>query len=277
MKINAILIFLTLYFGLALSAVAQDNTTQQALQALQKEFPDHKFNPRDIAVGDFNKDGIDDLAAFIGASHQKVIVIFLGRKDGSYKLLGKSSEYVAEGDLNNDGLDDLAAFVGDSYGYSTTENDNALRIAVFFGQKDGSYRLFAVSGDTYRHERATQYLGIEKQSLYLSRNGLYAGDRAWSEDFHFKVYAGELVLTSMESKDFVIIGDMEPDDHGKNINYMTNEVIYWRTTGGKHKEIKKKFPAVEYIKLRSFDYTGYNDSLPIELNGYIDENFNFNQ
>jgi hypothetical protein len=86
-----------------------------------------------VAVGDFNRDGIPDLA--ISSTYNQVAV-FLGNGDGTftgptiYNLTFYVTGSVAVGDFNGDGILDLAAVGGDTSGNG---------LAFFAGIGDGTF------------------------------------------------------------------------------------------------------------------------------------------
>jgi hypothetical protein len=72
------------------------------------------FRPSSEAVGDFNRDGIPDLAVTNGTSNS--VSVLLGNGDGTFKpavnnAVGQSPDYVAVGDFNGDGNPDLAVAI----------------------------------------------------------------------------------------------------------------------------------------------------------------------
>jgi hypothetical protein len=86
-----------------------------------------------IAVGDFNNDGIADLAVTSGGDN--TIVILLGNGDGTFIAtsgspipVGNFPEAVKVGDFNNDGLLDLAVANGE---------DNT--VSILLGNGDGTF------------------------------------------------------------------------------------------------------------------------------------------
>src|SRR5439155_12145751 len=73
-------------------------------------------DPRSVAVGDFNGDGIGDLAVanFLGDT----VSLLLGKGDGTFQaaqdyVAGSFASSVAVGDFNGDNFLDLAATAGD--------------------------------------------------------------------------------------------------------------------------------------------------------------------
>src|SRR5579863_9713802 len=88
--------------------------------------------PIGIAVGDFNEDGIQDLAVVEnGGTANGAIAIFLGDGQGHFKLsgsyaLGVGSDQVALSDLNGDGHLDVAVT---NFGFAGAQGS----IMTFFG------------------------------------------------------------------------------------------------------------------------------------------------
>ena len=85
-----------------------------------------------VAAGDFNGDGIPDLAGCNSTSNS--ISILLGNGDGTFSAMPSSLQTggepytIAVGDFNNDGVLDLAVM-----------NGNSLAITIFLGNGDGTF------------------------------------------------------------------------------------------------------------------------------------------
>jgi hypothetical protein len=121
------------------------------------------YGPESIAVGDFNGDGIPDLA--IANNAGKSVTVLLGQGDGSFTeatssylttALGSSTSPLAVGndpaavviaDLNGDGIADLAV---------ANQEDNTL--TVLFGQGDGSFT--AASGSPFAASGSPKSVGV---------------------------------------------------------------------------------------------------------------------
>jgi sugar lactone lactonase YvrE len=91
--------------------------------------------PDSIAVGDFNGDGIPDLA--VTSVDNSIVTILLGNGDGTFKaapnlILGSIPQSVATGDFNGDGIPDLAVVTADS-------------IQIFLGNGDGTFNAGSAS------------------------------------------------------------------------------------------------------------------------------------
>jgi trimeric autotransporter adhesin len=104
-----------------------------------------EFSPTSLAVGDFNGDGIPDLAV-----SEFGIDILLGNGDGTFKprLLAPGNlpyiEFIAVGDFNGDGKLDLAvAYCNDAF--PTTQPGT---VEILLGNGDGTFNLAAASPAT---------------------------------------------------------------------------------------------------------------------------------
>jgi hypothetical protein len=95
---------------------------------------------QEMVTGDFNGDGIADLATAEGYG----VSIFLGKGDGTFTAAGKNSWpgvnplYLAAGDFNGDGLTDIAV------------SDTAVRGSVFLliNKGDGTFSKTSLSPTT---------------------------------------------------------------------------------------------------------------------------------
>jgi len=90
--------------------------------------------PYSIAVGDFNHDGIPDMAVAAAGTYVDTVAVFLGKGDGTFRqtgayTAGTSPTSIVAADLNQDGDLDLA--VANSLSDSLT---------IFLGNGDGTFR-----------------------------------------------------------------------------------------------------------------------------------------
>ena len=112
--------------------------------------------PASIAVGDFNVDGIPDLAVTICPACEYVynsgglgsVAVLLGNGDGTFTFksspaVGNNSDSVAVGDFNGDGIPDLAV---------TNNGDNT--VTVLLGNGDGTFSA-----------KSTESVGKEPDSI----------------------------------------------------------------------------------------------------------------
>jgi len=95
--------------------------------------------PDSIAVGDFNSDGIPDLA--VASVDQSIVTILLGNGDGTFSAnvpnlnTVTTPQSVAVGDFNGDGIVDLAVV-------------NSSSVLIFLGNGDGTFSQTATSPTT---------------------------------------------------------------------------------------------------------------------------------
>src|SRR5438552_990220 len=93
--------------------------------------------PLSVAVGDFNGDGVDDLA--IANNHGGPISILLGNGDGTFRTAasfgaGARPSFVAVGDFNRDGVKDLAIV-------NQGSRPGTGSVSVMLGNGDGTFRV----------------------------------------------------------------------------------------------------------------------------------------
>ncbi len=181
-------------------------------------------------------------------------------------------ELIVLGDLNKDGLTDFATLLGDPSG------EEELKIVAFFGKSGGGYQIVSLSPDIEHGGRASVWIEIKKQSLFLHRSGSGGCCSDWVEVFQFKIRDNDLVLIGEEHSVFARGDELsEYGDYGKSVNFLTNEVRHWRKSGKKRKDIVKKFAPFGLTKLRSFNYRVHESRLLKEVPGYIDASFTFKQ
>ena len=96
------------------------------------ESPATGMFPESVATGDFNLDGIADLA--VANIHDNTVTILLGNGDGTFKAAASPNAYgnpdgIAVGDFNGDGVPDLA--VAEDFGDTIT---------ILLGNGDGTFK-----------------------------------------------------------------------------------------------------------------------------------------
>jgi hypothetical protein len=105
------------------------------------------INPFYVAVGDFNRDGIPDLAV-ANSAEAGTVTVLLGNGDGTFTLKSTSSVgflpySIAVGDFNGDGIPDLAV-----------ANLASGTVSVLLGNGDGTFTL--KSTETVDHTNSLQ-------------------------------------------------------------------------------------------------------------------------
>ena len=121
------------------SATLAQSKTSLALQNFQS--PAAGGEPEYIATGDFNGDGILDLA--IADQNSTSLTILLGNGDGTFAAassnpqMGSATSSIVSGDFNDDGKLDLAAV-----------NQNGNSISILLGNGDGTFTASTSSPPT---------------------------------------------------------------------------------------------------------------------------------
>ncbi len=129
---------------IATTALAQDVSF-----VARRDF-DAGTRPNSVAPGDFNGDGVQDLAVANSGSNN--VSVLLGNGDGSFQAarnfaVGNTPVSVAVGDFNGDGVLDLAAANAGSdvcveyskKGYCIRYEHRGGSTSVLLGQRDGTF------------------------------------------------------------------------------------------------------------------------------------------
>ena len=126
-KLRLFLFYLISYglCGPAVSGFAQDVSFSSPMNFAAGDGPDA------VAVGDFNRDGNEDLA--VANADGNTVSIFLGNRDGSFGAVtnipvGNSPKSVILGDFNGDEKQDLVV-----------RNANSNIVSILLGNGDGSF------------------------------------------------------------------------------------------------------------------------------------------
>jgi Bacterial Ig-like domain (group 3)/FG-GAP-like repeat/Beta-propeller repeat/FG-GAP repeat len=102
----------------------------------------------ELATGDFNGDGIPDIAATLASSGS--VSVFLGNGDGSFRAPVTYTppgftQFVAAGDFNGDGKVDLVVILGSTVGVLMGNGDGTFKPAVTYNAGTGEYNAYSVA------------------------------------------------------------------------------------------------------------------------------------
>ncbi len=167
-----------------------------------------KSGPNDLVFGDFNGDGIPDLAAPDSATG--VVAIFLGKGDGTFQPAkfastgtGSMPLALAVGDFNADGKLDLAVALG-----------NLGAVAILLGNGDGTFqppRIFATAGSALYHPVALTVGDFNhdgRLDIATANNTLGASVLLGNGDGSFQPYK---LLGSSPGPTWIAAGDFNDD------------------------------------------------------------------
>ena len=115
-----------------LTLVAFSSLSAQTVSFLARRDFAAGRSPQSVAVGDFNGDGVEDLAVAI--LNPASVSVLLGNGDGTFQAAvnfgaGFAPQSVAVGDFNGDGVQDLAV-----------ANARSHNVSVLLGNGDGTFQ-----------------------------------------------------------------------------------------------------------------------------------------
>jgi len=140
-------------------------------------------SPRAVIIGDFNRDGVPDLAVAISSPGPNGVSVLLGNGDGTFEApwtlqTADSPASVVTGDFNRDGALDLAM-----------ANTSSGTISVLFGNGDGTFQVDPYSPGV----SPTDYISVAAGDF--NRDGIT--DLAVTDYNSYDVYGGDVwVLVS---------------------------------------------------------------------------------
>ena len=173
-------------------------------------------------------------------------------------------EYAMDiGYLNSDDIPDFAAFIGDpNYNERGVED---LKIVVFLGTKDGSFKFYDSSSAIFGHERVTHALTIYNDSLFLSRDGSGGCCSHWVEKFQFKMRNEKLMLIGLETASFYT-EEANETDSGTSANLVTGKIMKWTQKDQvKHSGEKTKVAGLKPVPFHEFNYETFSDQWVMTL------------
>jgi hypothetical protein len=167
-----------------------------------------KSMPNDLAMGDFNGDGIPDLVTADSATG--VVAVFIGKGDGTFAAAvdystgtGSKPLAVAVGDFNGDGKLDLAVALG-----------NSASVAILMGKGDGTLqtaRTVATAGSALYYPVALTVADFNrdgKLDIATANSSVGASVLLGNGDGTFQAYK---LLGSSKVPTWVAAGDFNND------------------------------------------------------------------
>ncbi len=199
------------------------------------------------------------LAFCLPASHAEDPSQLLGRAKAAFEQYAPTKRFhdyaTAFGDINRDGITDFVTFIGDPH-----RNDNGvenLKVAVFLGSNDNTFRFSEVTAEMPAHERVSHSLEIKKQSIFLHVDGSGGCCSHWVEEFQFKAFRNRMALVGLETATYHPSG-VETADSGVSTNLITGKIRGWSGTNKRSWGKATKVPGLAPVPLSGFDYEKFS-------------------
>jgi hypothetical protein len=158
--------------------------------------------PRSVAVGDFNGDGVSDLA--VANSGSGTVSVLLGKGDGTFQAaqdyaVGSNPVSVVVGDFNGDGHLDLAVanFYDGTVSVLLGNGNGTFQPAQSYGTGDGGYPTSVAVGDFDGDGHldlalANDYPGSDRVDVLLGNgNGTFQAARSYGVGYALSVAVGD--------------------------------------------------------------------------------------
>lgn len=133
--------------------------------------------PKSAAIGDFNNDGIPDLA--VANNYSNNVSILIGKGGGTFEAAvnyntGFGSASVITGDFNLDGNVDLAVANSGSYIDTGQEKEEDDTVSILLGNGDGTFQAavnYSAGGDVPNSITSADFNGDGKSDLVIANMG----------------------------------------------------------------------------------------------------------
>jgi phage gp16-like protein len=264
-----------------------------AKNPVKKAFPWPKYdfsgNNYNYLTGDFNGDGLTDIAHF---AYRTYLHIWLFKSDGTYEIKDRYPEdnhygmdndanyKFITGDFNGDGKTDLTHIVNDNYLHLWISNgDGTFDIKDRFPASNG----YALKNDAYYHFSSGDFNGDGRTDLFHVVNDNYThvwisnGDGTFEIKPRFPATNGYAMKNDANYK--FLIGDFNGDKASDVLHIVNNNYAHvWISKRDGSFEIKPRFPAANGYSMKNdanyhFSVGDFNGDAKSDLFHVVNNNY----